>query len=106
MSAPFAEENLMASAVEALKVRGDARAIAVLVAGTSRLQHWNTDWGIDEWRLFIALPVHLFYAMSEDDRKATELSITEAVGPFFAITPSDALESVVLAPMVSEAKEG
>lgn len=106
MGQPFSEEDLIASAAEALKVRGDARAIAVLVAGKGRLSHWNTDWGIDGWRFFIALPVHLFYAMTEDDRKATEGSITETVSPFFAITPGDALESVVIAPLVVEAKDG
>jgi len=106
MAGPFSEEDLIASAVEALKARGDARAIAVLVAGQGRLHQWNNNWGIDQWRLFITLPVHLFYAMSEDDRKMTELSIADAVGPFFAVTASDELESVVLAPMVSEARDG
>lgn len=104
MNGPFSEEDLIASAVDALKVRGDARAIAVLIAGTSRLEHWNTDWGIDAWRLFVAVPVQLFYALSEDDRKATEVSMTEVVSPFFTSTPSDTLESVVLVPTVSQAR--
>jgi hypothetical protein len=102
----FSEEDLIASAVEALKVKGDARAIAVLIAGEGRLQQWIHDWGIDYWRFFVALPVQLFHAMTDDDRKSTEASITEVVGPFFAITSGDALESVVLVPNVTPAKDG
>jgi hypothetical protein len=86
--------------------RGDARAIAVLVAGTCQLSQWGSDWGVDTWRLFIALPVHLYYAITDDDRNATEASIGEVVSPFFAATPSDALESVVITPQVVEAREG
>lgn len=103
---PFKEEDLIASAVEALKVRGDARAIAVLVTGKCTMQLWDSDYGIDSWRLFISLPVHLFYAMSEDERKATEGGIEEVVHPFFSSTPGDSLESVVLSPLVVEAQEG
>lgn len=103
---PFKEEDLIASSVEALKVHGDARAIAVLVAGNCTLQLWNSDFGIDYWRLFITLPVQLFYAISEDERKITESAIAEVIHPFFAATPADALESVALAPLVMEAQDG
>jgi hypothetical protein len=103
---PFSTENLIASVVEALKVRGDARGIAVLVAGQCHMALWDSDFGIDSWRLFVALPVHLYYAISEDDRKATEMSIAEVVGPFFSTTPQDALESVVMTPHVTEAADG
>lgn len=102
---PFKEEDLIASAVEALKVRGDARAIAVLVTGKCNMQFWDSDFGIDSWRLFIALPVHLFYAMSEDERKAAEGVIGEVIHPFFSSTPNDSLESVVLSPLVVEAQD-
>ena len=63
----FSTEDLVASAVEALKVQGDARAITVLAAGESYLALWDSDYDIDRWRLFISLPVHLFYALSEAD---------------------------------------
>lgn len=103
---PFKEEDLIASAVEALKVRGDARAIAVLVTGKCTMQVWNSDYGIDGWRLFISLPVHLFYAISEDERRSTEESIEEVMRPFFSSTPSDSLDSVILSPLVVEAQDG
>lgn len=103
---PFTAEDLIASAVEALKVRGDARGIAVLVSGQCRLAFWDSDFGVDAWRLFVALPVHLFYAISEDDRKVTEVSIADVIAPFFSIMPQDALESVVITPQVTEAVEG
>ncbi|MDV6345830.1 hypothetical protein [Nitrosomonas sp. Is37] len=103
---PFSTENLIASAVEALKVRGDARGITVLVAGQCHMALWDSDFGINSWRLFVTLPVHLYYAISEDDRKVTETSIAEVVGPFFLTTPADALESVVITPQVTEAADG
>lgn len=103
---PFPLEDFLASAVEALKVQGDARAIAVLIAGNCQLRQWNSDFGIDFWRLFIALPVPLFYAMNDDERKLTQESISSVVTPFFEVTPSDGLESVVITPLVEEAKDG
>ncbi|MFO1235170.1 MAG: hypothetical protein U1E47_09050 [Rivihabitans pingtungensis] len=97
---------LLASAVEALKILGDARAIAVLVTGKCTMQLWDSDYGIDSWHLFISLPVHLFYAISEDERKSTEGSIEEVMRPFFSSTPCDSLASVMLSPLVVEAQDG
>lgn len=67
---------------------------------------WDSDYEIDSWRLFVALPVHLFYAISEDDRKATETSIADVIGPFFSTMPQDAFDSVVMTPQVTEAVDG
>src|SRR3569832_1082676 len=106
MSEPFVTEDLIASAVEALKVTGDARGIAVLVAGKCQLEQWGSDFGIDYWRLFVALPVSLYYAISDDDRKTTEASIAEVIRPFFSTLSNDTLESVVLTPLVTAASDG
>jgi very-short-patch-repair endonuclease len=103
---PFQIDDLTASTVEGLKIRGDARAIAVLIEGDCSLNSWNSDFGIDYWRLSIALPVNLFYAMSEEERKLTEESFTSVVGPFFHSTPADSLDSVVITPAVIQAKVG
>ena len=103
---PFPIEDFLASAVVALKVRGDARAIAVLIAGKCQLARWNSDFGLDFWRLFVALPVPLFYAMNDDERKVTEEAISSVVAPFFAVTPSDSLDSVAITPLVVVAKDG
>lgn len=103
---PFLVEDLLASAVEALKVHGDGRAITILVAGTSSLTLWDSDWGVDRWRLFVALPVSLYYAISDDERKATEITLGDVIRAFFSSTPSDALDIVVITPQVAEAKQG
>ena len=103
---PFPLEDFLASVVEGLKVRGDARAIAAIVEGECWFQPWDTDFGIDTWRLMISLPVHIFYALSDDERKATEAAIADVGGPFFASTPQDALDSVVLTPTVASANDG
>lgn len=74
---PFIPEDFLASVVEALKIRGDARTIAALIEGECNFQIWDSDFGIDYWRLFLALPVHIFYALSEEERKLIEESIVD-----------------------------
>lgn len=103
---PFTPEDFLASVVEALKIRGDARTIAALIEGDCNFQIWESDFGIDYWRLFLALPVHIFYALSEDERKLIEESIVEVGSPFFAATPQDALGSAVITPTVIPAPDG
>lgn len=103
---PFPIEDFLASVVEALKIRGDSRAIAAIVEGECRFQHWDTDFNIDSWRLFIGLPVHIFYALSEEERKATEETISDVGGPFFVTTPQDALSGVIITPRVTPASDG
>ena len=103
---PFAIENFLASLVEALKVHGDARSIAVILEGQCRFQAWDSDFGVNTWKLFIAVPVHVFYALTDDERKATEEAIGNAGGAFFAVKPQDALDGVVITPKVSAASEG
>lgn len=95
--ASFPVENLLASAVDALKVSGDARSIAVLIAGRCELVQWDSDFGIDYWRLFISLPVPLFYAMNEEEKEATQEAIKAVVRPFFATT-SDGSTALSLRP--------
>lgn len=103
---PFPLEDFLASVVEGLKVRGDARAIATIVESECRFDLWDSDFGIDSWKLFIALPVHIFYALSEDERKLTEEAILDVGSPFFVATPHDALRGVVITPKVSLASDG
>lgn len=103
---PFSTEDLISSAVEALKVSGDARAIAILVAGRCFLERCDHDWGTDYWRLSISLPVHVFYTLTKEDRTATEDAILEVMQPFFVGTPEDGLASVVLNPSVISAQDG
>lgn len=103
---PFNVEDLVAAAVDALKIKGDARAITVLVSGDCSLDLEMSDFGINFWQIIIALPIGIFYAMSDDERKATESSIAEAIAPFYTAEQSDSLSSVVIAPKVGEAAQG
>ncbi len=105
-SFPFPLDDFLASVVEALKNTGDARAIATIVEGHCEPVIWDSDFGIDSWRLFMTLPVRLFYAMTEEERKATQGAIDSAASPFFAATPSDSLSSVVITPKVEQANAG
>lgn len=103
---PFAVDDFLASVVEAMKVRGDARAIAILVEGQCHFHLWDQDFGVDSWRLFVALPVPLFYAMTDDEREATQESIKEVASSFFTSTLGDHLGSVVLTPKIEQANAG
>lgn len=102
---PFPLEDFLSSVVGALKVRGDSRAIAAIVEGDAYFHLWDSDFGIDAWRLFVTLPVHIFYALTDEERKATEEAILDVGAPFFASAPSHALSSVSLAPMVTAAAD-
>src|SRR5215510_2787784 len=102
---PFPIEDFLASLVEALKIRGDARAITTVIEGDCRFAPSETDFGIDYWDLLIALPVHIFYALSDDERRVTAEVIEEVWIFFFASTPQDALGHVVITPKVVPATE-
>lgn len=106
MFSPFNSEDLAAAAVDALKVRGDARAIAVIVAGDCSIDLSGSDFGVNYWQFLIELPVQLFYAMSDDERKATETTVAEVITPFYTTSPNDCLEKVIIAPRVGEAAPG
>ena len=103
---PLPIEDFLASVTEALKIRGDARAITVIAEGESRFDSWfNEDGYISSWTLKITLPIHIFYALSDEERRSTAEAIEEAARPFFASTPDDDLRSVVITLKVSPATE-
>jgi len=103
---PFPVENLVSSAVEALKIQGDARAIAVLVAGQCSLDSDEGNMNISYWILSISLDVKIFFAMTEEDREAVKTAITGVISPFFASTPDHALSFVNISPLVNEPEDG
>ncbi len=102
---PFGLEDFLAAVVEALKIRGDARAITALLEGDCHFDFCESDFGVDFWNLFIALPVHIFYAMTDAERNATSDVIFEVGSPFFGSTPSDGLRRVIITPKVVPAPE-
>ena len=102
---PFPIEDFLAAAVEALKIRGDSRAITVLLEGKCQFAHDNTDWGVDYWTLLVALPVHIFYAMTEEDRKSTAESILSVGKPFFSDLREHGLANALITPKVVPATE-
>ncbi len=103
---PFTAEDFLASMVEALKIQGDARTIAILVEGECRFEYWEEDFGVDYWRLFVALPFHIFYALTDNEREATETLIFEVGRDLFAYIPHDALRSAKISPKVTVASGG
>lgn len=106
MERPFPMEDFLASLAEALEINGDGRAIVAIVEGECRFEPLESDFGIDLWALTIGLPIHIFYAMSEEERNDVAHVIDQAAQPFFGSTPVDGLRSVVITPKVSEAREG
>jgi very-short-patch-repair endonuclease len=102
---PFPIEDFLASLTEGLKIRGDARAITAVVEGDCWFTPIGQDFGVDFWILYIALPVHIFYALSDEERRSTEEAIEEVARPFFASTSNDDLRGVTISPKVSPATE-
>lgn len=100
MSGPFNIDDLLAATVEGLKVRGEARAIAVLIESECELVHMESDFGIDFWALYIGLPVPIFYGMEEEERGATGQAIHEIAGGFFASVADASLRDTRIVPRV------
>ncbi|VVM85974.1 hypothetical protein PS619_02563 [Pseudomonas fluorescens] len=105
MFSPFNMEDLAAGAVEAFKLLGDARAIAVLVSGECTAELINTDFGVNYWQLMVALPIPLYYAMTDVEREATGKAIYDVVTPFYSPLHDEALNGVTIAPRIGEASE-
>lgn len=105
MFSPFNMEDLAAGAVEAFKLLGDARAIAVLVSGECTAELINTDFGVNYWQLMVALPIPLYYAMTDVEREATGKAIYDVVTPFYSALHDEALNGVTIAPRIGEASE-
>lgn len=102
---PFPIEDFLASLTEGLKMRGDARAITAVVEGDCWFSFYENDFDVAYWTLYISLPVHIFYALSEEERSSTEDSIKDVARPFFVSTSNDDLKLVVISPKVSSATE-
>ena len=105
MFSPFNMEDLAAGAVEAFKLLGDARAIAVLVSGECTAELINTDFGVNYWQLMVPLPIPLYYAMTDVEREATSKAIYDVVTPFYSPLHDEALNGVTIAPRIGEASE-
>lgn len=103
---PFPIEDFLASLATSLKIRGDARALTMIVEGDSRFEPAETDWGIDFWLLFISVPIHIFHALTDEERVQTEEAIYDVGKSFFISTPVDDLRKVIISPKVSFANEG
>lgn len=103
---PFPVEDFLASLVEALKVRGDARAIAVVLSGTCDFDYVGTDFGMTNWVFRVGLPTPLFHALSTDEVTQVEDSLTNAAAPFFQTLSEDYLSRVQINPMVVPAPAG
>lgn len=106
VSDPFPIEDFVASAVQALKTLGDARAIAILLEGQCYFSYCEQDWNIDFWNFVIGTPVHLYHVMSEFERKSTEKAICKVISPFFRNDTGNDLRGVQITPLVSQAQEG
>lgn len=103
---PFPIEDFLASVTAALKIRGDARAIAVVLQGVCRFESLDRDWGIDQWALRIGLPIHIFHALTDAEVKQVESAVLDVGQSFFSAVPDDRLSRVTISPAVVPAPEG
>ena len=97
---PFPIEDFLASVAAALKVRGDARSIAVLLETQCEFDYETSDFGVDYWTLRMALPIHIFHALSRDELLQVENTVLEVGKTFFSSRTSDSLSSVKISPAI------
>lgn len=103
---PFRVEDFVASVAAALKIRGDARSMAILLAGDCRFEPLDSDWGVDYWTFRIDVPVHVFHALTEGEVQETSRLLLEVGKSFFSSTRVDGLSDVVISPKVTAAPDG
>src|SRR5262245_59291226 len=102
---PFPIEDFLASVTEALKIRGDARAITVIIEGESWFDRYDHEEGFSYWTLNITLPIYIFYALSDNELREVEETIENVGGPFFISAGVGPLKSVMIMAKVSPATE-
>jgi hypothetical protein len=102
---PFPIEDFLASLTEALKIRGDARAITVIIEGESWFDRYDDEEGFSYWTLNITLPIYIFYALSDNELREVEETIENVGGPFFISAGVGPLKSVMIMAKVSKATE-
>jgi len=100
---PIPVEDFLAAITEALKIRGDARSIAVILNGDCRFESRDQDFGVDYWSLCISLPVYMYHALSDAELIEIKQNIAEVGQPFFASMQTDYLRGVDIFPKVGEA---
>jgi very-short-patch-repair endonuclease len=103
---PFPIEDFLASVTEALKIRGDARAITVIAEGESRFDSWfQEDVLIFFWTLNITLPIHIFYALSDEELLEVKRAIGNVGEPLLASAGVGLLSAVEIRPKMDQATE-
>lgn len=103
---PYPLEDFLASLAEGLKVRGDARSLAVLLAGNCSFDYLDTDFGVRNWGLQVGLPVALFHALSSADIEQVQAALCEVGQSFFRGPGDDWLQRVTVTPSVVPAPAG
>jgi hypothetical protein len=106
MSEPFPIEDFIASVIEVLKMRGDARSVAILLEGECTFEFRDSDWGVDYWSLHVRLPIHIFHALTEGEVTQVEEALLDVGRSLFRSVESDYLNAVKLSPQVVAARQG
>lgn len=103
---PFQVEDFLASLTAALKIRGDARSIAIVLEGQCEFESRNSDWGVDYWSFRVALPIHIYHALTATEIAEVEESLLDVGRTLFSSVESDGLSAVKLCPTVLPAPDG
>lgn len=98
---PLDVDALVASIAEILKVKGQARELAILVNAHIRIaqksfDNWNG--GTRGWSLTCDLPASLYARFSDDERTESERGLCDAAVQFFRTFPNDRVDEVMIGP--------
>jgi hypothetical protein len=104
-SFPLDPAALVASIAEILKVKGQARELAVLVNSRlsiteSSYDNWNG--GTRGWSLSCELPASLYARIAGEERTDCETGLRDAVAEFFRPFSNDRVDAVTIAPAAED----
>jgi very-short-patch-repair endonuclease len=100
MPEPFQIEDFLAALTEVLKIQGDSRSIAILLAGMCEFQQESSDWGIDYWSFRVGLPIYIFHALTQEEIEEVQTKLLQVGQSLFGSRQSDELSLVVLFPQI------
>jgi hypothetical protein len=98
---PVDPGGLVASMAEILKVKGQARELAVLADSQLRITQGSYDnWngGTSGWEVVCILPASLYARLSTEERSECEARLREATEEFFRPFPNDRIDRILIAP--------
>lgn len=94
-------DRILGTMAEHFARNGNTQEVAVLAHSKARISHWNTDWNIDQYRVFLEIPGFLFSQIS-DPKKEIEESLLNVANNIILMYPSEEINAFFLVSALTE----